>query len=88
MSKIFCKDRTVQRTDDLNIEGGCNFQKVLYLLSVFPYDSDKVSSCFIIPGFLYIQRAEFAKSVSGKKYFIGTVISSGQCTIGANTKVS
>ena len=74
MSKIFGKHRTMQRTDHLNIQCCCHFQKLLYLCAIFSYDSNEVSSCFIIPRFFHIQRTEFSKSICGKQDFFGTVI--------------
>ena len=74
MSQILCEYRTMQWTDDLDIQCCCNFQKSLYLCAVFAYNTDKVSSCFIVPVFFYIKGTEFAKSVCGEKNFICAVI--------------
>ena len=75
MSEIFCKNRSMKRTDFLNIESGRYFEKFLYLCTVFSYDTDKISSCLVIPWFFHIQRSELSKTICGKKNLFCAVIS-------------
>ena len=75
MSKIFSKNRSVERADGLDIQScGC-FQKVLHLHTIFSNDADIVSSCLIVPWFLCIQGTEFSEAVCGKKNLFCAVIS-------------
>ena len=75
MAKIFSEYRTMKRTDLLDIKCCSNFEKRLNLFSVFSYDTDEVTSCFVIPWLLYIERTEFAETVCGKQNFFCAVIS-------------
>lgn len=69
MSKIFSKNRSVERADGLDIQSCGYFQKVLHLHTIFSNDADIVSSCLIVPWFLCIQGAEFSEAVCGKRTF-------------------
>ena len=75
MAKVFGKDRAVKRTDLLDIKGCSNFEKCLYLFSVFSYDTNEIASCFVIPRFFCIESTEFAETVSRKENFFCAVIS-------------
>ena len=75
MSKIFGENRSVKRTDGLDIQSCGYFQKVLYLYAIFSNDTDKVSSCLIIPWLFHIQGTEFSEAVCGEKDFFCAVIS-------------
>ena len=65
----------MKRTDLLDIKGCSNFEKCLYLFSVFSYDTDEIASCFVIPRFFCIESTEFAETVSRKENFFCAVIS-------------
>ena len=65
----------MKRTDLLDIKGCGNFEKCLYLFSVFSYDTDEIASCFVIPRFFCIESTEFAETVSRKENFFCAVIS-------------
>ena len=60
MAKIFGEYRAMKRTDFLDIKCCSNFEKCLNLFAVFSYDTDEVTSCFVIPRLLYIERTEFS----------------------------
>ena len=74
MAKIFLKNRSVKRANDLNVKLGSHLQQILYLRSVFSNDSDKISASFVIPIFFYIKSTEFSKSVCREKNLVCAVI--------------
>ena len=74
MSKIFGKNRSVERADGLDIKSCCCLEKLLYLRTVFSDDSDIVATCFAVPVLFYIKSSEFAKAVCGKQNFVCAVI--------------
>ena len=65
----------MKRTDGLNIQSCCLFQKILYLCTVFAYDTDIIAACFACPVFFHIKSTKFAKTVCREKNFVTGVIS-------------
>ena len=63
MSKILCKNRSVERADSLDIQSCCCFEKLLYLRAIFSDDSDVITACFVVPILFYIKSSEFAEAV-------------------------
>ena len=64
IAKVFGENRSVKRTDRLDIQTGSGFQQFLRLCSVLPYDSEIVSSGFAGPVFFHIICTEFTETVS------------------------
>ena len=74
IAEILLEHRTVERTDDGDIERRCLLEKVLHLNAVLADDADEIASCLIDPGFVNVQRTEFSESVGGEQHLVAGII--------------
>ena len=70
ITKIFGQNRSMEWTDDLDIQVGSFLQKSLNLYTVFSNDTDVITTSLTSPVFLYIQCSKFTECVCGEQDFI------------------
>ena len=84
--QIFRQHRSMQRTDNRNIQRGKFFQKCLYLHTIFPANVDIIPPGLTGPVFRSIPCPEFTKPICTEHNLFRLLIcdmTSGQCTMGA-----
>ena len=72
---VFKKPRTVQRTNDFDIERRRFFQNRLHLRAVFSDNAEIISSCLARPVFVGVECAELSESVCREQNFVKVVVS-------------
>ena len=72
--QIAGQHRAMKRADGLNIQRRGLFQQRLHRHAEFAYDADVIPPGFVRPGFIHIQRAEFAKPIRGKEHLVRRII--------------
>ena len=75
ITQIFFQNRAMQGTDHFNIQTGSLLQQFLHLSTVFTYNANVVTTCFVGPGLFHVQSTEFTKTVSRKQNFVMAIVS-------------
>lgn len=68
MRKVAFKHGAVQGANFFNVECRKFFEQVLHLNAVFSDYADIIPSGFVVPGLVYVERAELAEGVGREHY--------------------